>query len=243
MASTSDLLSKLQALNNQNLVDVWVPSFDGVVAFRQLSVRQQRDIIKTSMDGAIAGLTLSNVLNNIITENSTTTHAFLATDKPAIAIALRRQAFGDKYTTESGDVIDLSVFNDRKITTNIEDVVVDLQDTIQVHINTPSVVIDKEVNTHLIDSIKKTADIEVGDAVGSLYVYEISKFVVSINVSGTTVEFKQLNAQQRAQVIESLPAALNQKIVECIQQVRDAENAYLSVDGAQIVIDARLFSQ
>lgn len=243
MVSTADLLSKLQAINSQNLVEAWVPSKNSTQQFKQLSVKQQRDIIKTNMDGAIAGLTFSNIINNIIVENSTSVHPFLVTDKPSITIALRRQAFGDKYTTESGDVIDLSLFNNKPHPMTAASKTVEFQDSIEVSVSTPTITIDKEVNTYLIDTIKKNSDIEVGDAVGSLYVYEISKFITSIKAAGAVVEFSQINAQQRSQIVENLPAALNQNIINFIQQIRDAENAYLSVDNAQINIDARLFSQ
>ena len=45
------------------------------------------------------------------------------------------------------------------------------------------------------------------------------------------------------QVVESLPAKLLTEIVEFIQQFRDQETEFLTIDGTTVALDARMFAR
>ena len=64
--SVTSILSKLKEINESDLINVHIPSANKNMTFKSISVKQQKDLIKSGMDGALAGITISNVINQII---------------------------------------------------------------------------------------------------------------------------------------------------------------------------------
>ena len=104
MSNINTFLTKIQTLNKENIIDVDVPSLSGTVKFLPLSVKQQKDLIKSSLDGSLAGIYINNTINNIILENNIDKHQLLVIDKLPIIVALRVQAFGSTYQVNEQDV-------------------------------------------------------------------------------------------------------------------------------------------
>jgi hypothetical protein len=75
--SVNSILSKLKDYNNTNLVTIYVPSADKEMQFRPLSVKQQKDLIKSGLDGTLGGITISNIIGDIILTNSVEKYNFL----------------------------------------------------------------------------------------------------------------------------------------------------------------------
>jgi hypothetical protein len=241
--AVSDLLGKLEALNNSNLVEVYVPSQSSTIKFKQLSVKQQKDLIKTGLDGALAGATINNVFNEIIETNALDVCNFNVFDKAPIITALRVHAFGGEYT-EGAVKLDLSKLVDRQLVlSNPTTGTVAYQDVVTIKLQVPSLKLDTHINNAIITKLKGNQTVEVGDAVGSLYVYEIVKFINSITVAGDVVDFTKASAKECMQVVESLPAKLLTEIVEFIQQFRDVETEFLTINGTTVALDARMFAR
>jgi hypothetical protein len=241
--AVSDLLGKLEALNNSNLVEAYVPSQSSTLKFKQLSVKQQKDLIKTGLDGALAGATINNVLNEIIETNALNACEFNVFDKAPIITALRVHAFGGEYT--EGDVkVDMSKLVDRQLTISTPATgSVVYQNAVVIKLEVPSLKRDTLINNAIISKLKTNQNIEVGDVVGSLYVHEIVKFISSVTVGSDVVDFINSSAKDCMQVVESLPAKLLTEIVEFIQQFRDQETEFLTIDGTTVALDARMFAR
>lgn len=241
--AVSDLLGKLDALNNNNLVEVYVPSQSKTVKFKQLSVKQQKDLIKTGLDGALAGATINNVFNDIIEANSLEECGFNIFDKAPIITALRVHAFGGEYT--EGEVkLDLNKLTDKQLVlTAATTGVVAYQDVVTIKLQVPSLKLDTHVNNAIITKLKSNQNVEVGEAVGSLYVHEIVKFISSVTVAGDVVDFAKSSVKDCMQVVESLPAKLLTEIVEFIQQFRDKETEFLTINDTAVTLDARMFAR
>jgi hypothetical protein len=241
--AVSDLLGKLDALNNNNLVEVYVPSQSETVKFKQLSVKQQKDLIKTGLDGALAGATINNVFNDIIENNALEEYSFNIFDKAPIITALRVHAFGGEYT--EGDVkLDLSMLTEKQLVlTAATTGVVAYQDVVTIKLQVPSLKLDTHVNNAIITKLKSNQNVEVGEAVGSLYVHEIVKFVSSVTVAGDVVDFAKSSVKDCMQVVESLPAKLLTEIVDFIQQFRDKETEFLTINDTAVTLDARMFAR
>ena len=80
MNNPSTLLEKLSKISNENTINVFVPSANRDIKFKALNIKQQKDLIKTALDGAAAGATLNQVLNDIIISNSTEQFEFKVHD-------------------------------------------------------------------------------------------------------------------------------------------------------------------
>lgn len=246
--SVTSILSKLKDYNNTNLVTVYVPSADKEMQFRPLSVKQQKDLIKSGLDGALGGLTISNIIGEIILSNSVEKYNFLVTDKIPILLALRRQAFGNIFILKDEDSesvfdLDLILKNDLKYS-NLTQVEIKLENTeVSSHVDVINIEDDIKINNFQLEKLKKNKDGEISDTVGSLFIYEIVKFVTKIIIGSDELDLTALPIKERLSVIESVPVTLNNNILDYIQKFRKEELNYVTIDGKTLPIDARLFAK
>ena len=75
MDNFTSALSSLENLTKS--FDVFVPSLNKKVKFKGLTTKQQKEAVKTALDKNITGITFSNLLNQVIKENSLEKNNFL----------------------------------------------------------------------------------------------------------------------------------------------------------------------
>jgi hypothetical protein len=246
--SVVNILSKLKEINNANLVSVYVPSAKKQLSFRPLSVKQQKDLIKSGLDGVISGITISNVINEIILENSVDKHDFVITDKFPVILSLRKQSFGNIFVIKEEDketVFDLDEVLKKKLKFTYDDkVIIKMEGTdIMAYLDLVSLSDDTKINIAQIEKFKKTKDEQLSETVGSLFIYEIVKFVTKIQIKEEELDLTTLPIKDRINVIESIPATLNNKILEYIQKFRTEETDYVTTSSGVLPIDSRLFTK
>lgn len=247
--SVTNILSKLKEINDSNLVSVYVPSAGKNINFKPISVKQQKDLIKTGLDGTLSGITISNTINQIILDNSTEKHSFVVTDKYPIIVALRRQSFGSEVVIKQDDKqikFDLDkVLIKKLIYSSSDDHCIELTGTtLKAHLNLVSLEEDIKINNIQLDKSRKNKDEEISETVGSLFVYEIVKFISKIEIDEENiVDMSKLPIKDRLTIVENIPATLNNQILDYIQNFRKEETEYITIDGEMLPIDARLFSK
>lgn len=247
--SVNNILSKLKEINDLNLVPVYVPSAGKSISFKPISVKQQKDLIKSGLDGTLSGITISNTINQIILDNSVENHSFVVTDKYPIIIALRRQSFGSEVIIKQEDKqikFDLDKIVSKKLVYSSSDEhIIELTGTsLKAHLTLVSLEDDIKINNIQLDKTRKNKDEELSETVGSLFIYEIVKFISKIEIDEeSVVEMSKIPIKDRLTIVENLPATLNNIILEYIQQFRKEETEYITVDGEILPIDARLFSK
>jgi hypothetical protein len=246
--SISSILSKLNDLNNSNLISVFVPSAKKEMQFKPLSVKQQKDLIKSGLDGALAGITISNIIGQIILDNSVDTYDYLVTDKLPILLGLRKQSFGNIFILKEGD--EETEFNLDDILKNQLNYSFDCQVEIKLansevvaHVDVIKIQDDIKINQYQLEKLRKNKDEAISETVGSMFIYEIIKFVTKILIGNDTLDLTTLPIKDRLTVIESVPVTLNNSILEYIQQFRKEEAEYVTIDDKVLPIDARLFAK
>ena len=85
-------------------------------------------------------------------------------------------------------------------------------------------------------------ELKISDAIGSLYVYEVVKFVNSVKINADLLSFDSIQPKDMVKIVESLPASLNSDIIKFIQDYRTKENDFLTIDGKTVTMDARFFA-
>jgi hypothetical protein len=246
--SVTSILSKLKEINESDLIDVHIPSANKNMTFKSISVKQQKDLIKSGMDGALAGITISNVINQIITDNSTEKYDFLVVDKIPIILSLRNKSFGSVFTLKNDDknvTFNLnSILKNKLQFSNIEKTEIKSEENkISVELSVISLEEDTKINAFQLEKLKKNKDEDLSETVGSLFVYEILKFISKITVGSDEIIMKDFQIKDRLTIVENLPASVNNEILEYIQSFRKEEMEYITVNGETLPIDARLFSK
>lgn len=249
MNSASSLLEKLNKISDENTISIFVPSVGKEVKFKTLNIKQQKDLIKTAMDGAAAGATLNQQLNEIIISNSIEKVDFKIYDRYPIIVALRAATIGNNFNNKE-EVIDLS----KILKNNIKEYkkrqfehTNDIQyHTINVSLELPTLEKDSKINDKFIKFAKTRENSEnYSEAVGNLYVYEIIKFIKSIQVGeeADIYAFNEISIKDCFEIVENLPIGLNSRIIEYIESVREIENGFLETENGNIEINAAFFTK
>lgn len=246
--SVSSILSKLNELNNSNLVSVHVPSAKKEMNFKPLSVKQQKDLIKSGLDGALAGITISNIIGEIVLDNAVDKYDFLVTDKLPILLALRKQAFGNIFILKEGDEeieFDLDDILKNELNYSFDNQVeIKLANSdVIAHVDVIKIRDDIKINEYQLEKLKKNKDEAISETVGSMFIYEIIKFITKILIGTEELDLTTLPIKDRLTVIESVPVTLNNSILEYIQKFRKEEAEYVTIKEKVLPIDARLFAK
>ena len=244
--STSTLLDKLNEINESTTHSISVPTAKKEFEFRGLNVNQQKEIIKTAADGPSSGITLTNVLNEIIVSNASADYNFSIIDRYPIILALR-SLFVDDVIKVAGNKLSIAKHL-ATVTTNYNSLLDGLVlkdsivvDGITVHIEVPSLNRDIKVNK----AIERVNEVNtsIGDTIGNLYIYEIEKFIQSIEFGDDTYNFADgMSASAKRSIIEAMPSSINKDIIDFITKTRKIENYYLDTEFGSIEIDAAFFT-
>jgi len=258
VSSASNFLSKVKQLSQQNKVTTFSRSLGTDITLLPLSIKQQKDIIKTALDLALSPITFSNATTNIINSNLESKAALTILDKPLVLLALRANSLGPITTVVDNNekvVVDFSAnlnLKDKIDLTAFTGVV--NVGNLEIVLKIPTLEEDYKINLECLSSLeaKKSKDEDkVKDLVGEIYIYELIKFIDSVKLTeGTSseeVKFKELTVKQRVETLEALPMVITDKIVEKITKIREIENLPLKVvvnnKEVNLTIDSGFFTR
>lgn len=253
----SQLLVSLNKFNATDTHSIFIPSLGREALFNSLTVKQQKDILKSAFDVRTGVFSFIEILNQLIAESCKESLNFNIIDKSYIALHFKSLFFKGKTYAKKKD----------------EDVVIDLEahiknikkEIIPQHLlkrditigpitaecSLPSLSyessISAETKSIISNLIKDKKEENIKDVVGEVYIFEILKFLNSIkyifNNEPVTVNMNDLNLKDKASVFENLPSTLNNGIIDYIKEIRNFEKKYLEVGDATITIDPIFFNK
>lgn len=246
----NDILKQLDSLNESTGIDVYVPSLKKTIKFKNLNLKQQKDLLKSSVDETLTKLSFIVNFFNIIHDNvidKIDVNTLYAFDRSAIAIALRANGLNNEYV--SGDttinlhdaIKDISAISVPDIfASNIEtsDISIDLE--------VPRLGYDRDISNLTINKLKTIQDRDIKSLVGELFVYEIIKYIKTVTFKLPTgnqaVPFNILKIDEKISIIEKIPSTLTNKILQFIKTYRDLESKFTTYGDISIEIDGSFFS-
>ena len=256
-----ELLSDLKKFNQEKHFDVFVPSLGKNVKFKPLTVKQQKEIIKSGIDQRVQNLAFVSVLNRIIVDNMVDRNVPLSTiDKGPIMIALRANSLsGDlKLVIDDEDVhIDIKshvkTFSKHKFP-NAQKTFTVSKGPIDLEGGIPTIEEDININKTFVKTFGNTKGDEqdiIITTIGEIFVYELVKYInrVKFVVDGqeqTEVDFKLLSPKQMVELFESLPMSVSQLLIDKVNEFKSFDENFTNVstpDGdVTIPIDVTLFA-
>lgn len=219
---------------SEDTIKVYVPSAKKDVDVKPLSFKQQKEIISTVAEGVVGAIKFQKILNQIIIDNY---QDCPLTDKSAIIVALRKNSIGDLKLEESEIDLDEVIGNFKKTKIKSKD---KITDKINVDVRIPTLSQENKILNSLIETFKKSGD-DVGKNISQIYSYEIIKFIDKISVEETEISFSDLKVSDMVDVVDNLPLSLNKKIIEFIQNYKNADGDALKIGEHQIEIDVSFF--
>ena len=242
-SNVKNLLGNLKELNESNTIKVTVPSTGKKVDFKLASVSQQKELIRTVFDGIDGVIKRTNIFNKLIKDNSKEDVDFLLIDRQSILIGIRKETIGTEYNHKgvAYDLNDLQPFDKSSIKLSKKVT----HDGITVNLAVPTLDLDTEINSKLEAEFAKVTndDEKVKQSLDIVVSYETAKYIVDVTVGDETIEFSDISAYERKEVVNNLPLALNNKILDYIGTIKDATDKSLTLSDEVVVeIDSNFLS-
>jgi|TARA_R110001583_G_scaffold42377_2_gene134621 hypothetical protein len=237
--NVSSFISKLDKLNDKSL-EVFVPSKNKKVKVKPLTLKQQKDLISSVLDGVKGSLNFSQTLNNIIIDNSGLADLKVV-DKIPFAVAMRIEALGDKYAIEDVEA-SLQVILDNVQAVKLEleyNQVINYKD-LAITLTVPTL---QEENALLAKSESDLTkeDGTLREEVAMLYLIEIVKYIQKLEIGGQSVNMSEIKIPERINLVEKLPLAVYTDISNYIETVNGYIKSLLTVGDGTVSVDALFF--
>jgi hypothetical protein len=251
-SNVSDILKQLDSLNQTTGIDIYIPSLTKKIKFKNLTLKQQKDLLKASVDETLTKLSFIINFYSIIRENlidpSIDINTLYTFDRSAIAIALRSNGLDDTYKSEENILnlndllksIPIITIDQQKLKTalTVQNLSVDLEAP---HLNT-----DRDVSLAALSKLKNLQEKDVKTLVGELFIHEIVKFIRTVTfkteTDDKTISFSDLKIEDKISIIEKFPSTLTNKVLEFIKNYRELEAKFTTIGDTNIEVDGSFFS-
>ena len=178
--STKDFINKLSELKKE--FKVFIPSIKKEVTAKQITLKQQKDIISTAVNGVLGALQFTKAVNELIIKNVDSDTLFTFDRIPAL-LALRVESLGDKIKIDDGDVVSLkdSLLKAKevppfKLTKKVK------IGSINVELRIPTLQEENIILKKCIQEIDNLKSENLSEAMGLIYIFELIKTIKSVQV-------------------------------------------------------------
>jgi hypothetical protein len=261
-----DFDNALKALNEASetfQVDVWIPSQNKYIKFKEIDAKQQKDLLNAAMDNSVYNSSFLKVFgqiihDNILDDNLDSLEKIIAVDKASIAISLKNQISNELRVVfdEKNDVIEqikLEPIIEKFKTYKTElSKTVELKNNvvkIKAELNHPNLKTELAYNQNLNKQYKKADQIKTNEEIQTIisdaFIGETSKYIKKLWINDQEVLLEDLTINQKNAVVEKLPSGLIQKVLEQISLWKKELDSILTVNYQNytkaISIDSLLF--
>jgi hypothetical protein len=257
----NDALKALDNASSAFKVEVWVPSIQKNLTFKEIDAKQQKNLLNAAIDTSVYTSDFIKVFyqilkENLLDENNSIIDTLTVDDKTSIAIALRCQIseeFNVKFNDEVTEKINLTeILNKFKNYQTPQSEVLDSESNnvkLAVEIANPTIKTELNFNENFSKEYKKEEEIknnkELRNLISEAFICEISKYIKNIKVNNVDFSFGSLSFNQKIKIIEKLPSGILQKILEKISEWKLSVSDILTVKKGDLTkvisVDSLLF--
>jgi len=233
--NVASFLNKLDKLS-ENTIEVFVPSLKKKVSVKPLNLKQQKDLISSVLDGLKGTLDFSKTLNKIIISNSGINDLKIY-DKIPFVVVMRKNALGSKTSTvDLNKVID----NFKTVPFEIKDEKVIKHKDLKLTLKVPTLRQENSLLSKCEQEISADQD-QLKEGVGKLYIYELLKYIDSVQVEDDTIELNEVKISERVKLVEKLPLSVYSEVSKFIETINKYNSDLLTVDDKEVSIDVEFF--
>ena len=239
----NDILKIVNRANEAFAYEIYVPSLKRGLMFREINTSQQKRLLKAVIDSPVYNTEFIFILRQIIIENCVEqidVNSLTIFDKLIIAIMLRSVSINNDLDLEfklpNSDVkitrrISLKDLADKAIKEiEVHPVTIkDDSDTYEIFCDLPSLSDEYNLEMELrknVESIEIKNEKELRETVGNVFTNEIVKHIKQINIKNketnqvVELNLKTMTFKDRLTLLGSIPAKINNKIIEYINTVK-----------------------
>lgn len=234
MSNLDSFLEKIRDLKSDKLEGIAI-SKPEVINLEPLNLKQQKNIISSSLGGVKNNILFLKAVNEILIESSGDS-SLLICDRAPLLIALRINSIGDKYSgLDLNQIIDN--YKNYKLNYKLEDKIA--YKNISAELSIPSL---KQENAFInrMESLLKEGD-NSSSNLGIIYSHELAKFVAKASIDEIKLDLTQLNIADRVSVVEKLPLSLTKLVLKFIETYKIEENKLLRMGEKELSINVDFF--
>ena len=237
-----DVLNMVKKVNDTFAYEVFIPSLNKTIFFREINTSQQKRLIKAIIDSPVFNTEFIFALRQIIKENCVdekiVTDNLTILDKFVIALSMRSVSIGDSYEVEIEcpnekcktpykQTLSLKEITDKaKSIKLVNKTITDESGKFSCDCSIPTISIEyqleKEFRSNVDDSDIKNVE-EARKMIGEVFIGEIVKYINTLTVvtPEKTIQFSfnNVSMQNRITLIEQLPDKFIKKIIEYINDI------------------------
>lgn len=232
---TMDFNKALQALDQASesfTVNVWVPSLNRDVIFKQIDAKQQKELLGSVIDTSIYNTGFIKIFYNILKNNILTQDVdvdkLTLVDKTAIGLSFKEQ-MSEELTVIFGEENKISqkinikpILEKFKHYKTPEPVLLEDKNdnfTLKTEVCYPTIKTEYDYdnqnkNNKKAEDVKTTEDIQ--KIVTETFLSEISKYINKIWINDEEINFSEMTPSQKIKLVEKIPSTLIQKIINTI---------------------------
>ena len=236
----SDFISKLDKLNDSGEVEVYIPSKNTTVPVKPFNLKQQKDIISSTLDGVKGSLDFTHTINTIILDNSGITD-LKTYDKIPFCVTMRVDALGTRFNVDDTDIDLQEVLNNiSKVPFDLKDEEVVKHENLKITLRVPTLEEESKLLATHNQEIKPNTN-ELKDHISTLYLLEILKHIKSLQIDDDTIDMSKIRTSEKIKLIEKLPLNVYTHISKFIQKISDYEIKILTVNDVTVPINPLFF--
>lgn len=237
-ADVKNFLADLKEVGEANTISIKVPSTNKKATFKQFNVTQQKKLLRSALDGIEGSIETGSIFNNMIKDNCAEDIEFLLCDRAHLLLELRKGSIGDKFSIgeQQYELSTLKPYDIKEIELKRKVEVTGIEASLRV----PTLNTDTQINTKLIAEFGKLTDSQKQvQSIELVLIYEIVKYIDSIKIGDIAINFNDISIYERVSIVNELPLALNNIIIDFITGTKKVEEESLTFeDGKVIEIDA-----
>jgi hypothetical protein len=265
MSSVKNITSILEAFENENALNFYVPTLKREVKFKTFNIGQQKKILKATIDNPVFQTRFIIAMYEVLNENCCEDLKKLnlsVIDYNSILLQYRKNVYGDTITINSDDIeykanINESIEKINAIQTFSEQEIV--EGSISITLKTPTLKEQYQIEKELRDGKSNDEQIingasNIGTTLGDAFIGELSKYVKEITLTRgeerIQAGYGSLTFTDKLKLIEQLPSSLVKKSLPAIGEMTSKLTEALQVVGVStennskivsITIDSSLF--
>lgn len=234
-------LKKLEQSGNESRVKVNIISSNKDIEIDPLTLKQQKELVTSAIDGVTGILRFTTIQNDIIA-NTIKNENLMIYDRIPIILALRNQALGDEVKIKDKTYSITTIIDKAKGKFKFQDSrVIDI-DNIILSLQIPTLKRESSIIQRCIKNIDSLRDNKDSEAVGLIYMFELVKYVKSISVDGEKLMFDDIRIGEGFKIIERLPLTFYRELATFLKQISTFEAELLKFDDdVSLEIDGSLF--
>ena len=237
-----DILGLMNRVNETFAYEVWIPSLNKNVMFRELNTSQQKRLIKSVIDSPIYNTEFIFAITQIIKENcadsSVNVEELTAMDKIFICLKMRAISVNDTYEMtfkgfgkEYKRGISLTkVYDDAKEKIDTEKLVEKIfsSSAYEIHCGLPTLKTEYNLETQLRNvhsqEVNRTPE-GLRKVIGEVFINELLRHIRGITIKAEEQDIKidfndDLTYQNRISIIEQIPVKLLDQVLTYIKSVK-----------------------